>query len=649
MIANTQANPLSSLLSAIQPAATSVMGSASGASQPRFDLTLLEMTKQVVDSTLTTDDSKVVVPEKVKKALESVLNTLAQQTPQDPIQAFSSEPAAVKVQNLVIDQAAGAGNLNLSEHKQLNDLVEMAVGKIQSSYQSVIALPNESVEEGTRAFSVLHSGPQGGTTVQPSNTVSTDNSFTASRPEPVTLEDDSELSKKLPQLAANVQAPVIISTRTQVNAETNAETTAPISGASVQPAVSASTSVQEPTAIVLTTQAPKPAQAAEQAPKLTVQTPREIPSEVTISPEITKAISNQTQAAPPIQQAPEQVQTESTEVAAAKPVAVKPSGSQPQPQQQIVVDRQGQARVITIPQIEQLFESAQVEVLPSTALPIEILPGSEVVLNSDIKPLAVQPLPAQAAHVQPVLPEVAKAVMAPEFTQAAVQIVAPAAVAETPVAVQAPNPQVPNDAMKANPVEFEASESRTITPMKRFLDDAELRSSLSRNSTGVQAPLPLTAESFKDLASSISREYSLRENVFQQAVDAIEEAGQTASQIRIHLKPESLGSLEVSLSMEGGKLTARLIASSPEVRDVFAANLAQFKQALESQGLQVNQLSVAVRADVNSQQQPQQWQQQPSWQQASNGASPAPVSSPFASFMVPTGFDAGSSTFNALA
>jgi flagellar hook-length control protein FliK len=184
--------------------------------------------------------------------------------------------------------------------------------------------------------------------------------------------------------------------------------------------------------------------------------------------------------------------------------------------------------------------------------------------------------------------------------------------------------------------------------MRRFLDEASLRTSAREHTAAVQAPVQLTKETFKDLAASITREYNLRENVFQQAVAAIEEAGQAKSQIRIHLKPESLGSLEVALSMEGGKLTARLIASSDEVRDVFAANLAQFKQTLESQGLAVNQLSVAVRADAQGQPQ-QQWQapQQPLWQAAHDEA--PQVQNPLPLFNSAGGFEDSSSTFNALA
>jgi len=195
-----------------------------------------------------------------------------------------------------------------------------------------------------------------------------------------------------------------------------------------------------------------------------------------------------------------------------------------------------------------------------------------------------------------------------------------------------------------------SGESQTITPMRRFMNETMLRAGQAAGQA--QAGASLSQESVKDLVSSVSQQYSLRQNVIQQAVAAIEDAGQTASHVRINLQPASLGSLTVSLSMEGGKLTARLVASSDDVRDVLAANLTQFKQALESQGLQVNSLSVAVRADAGaSQGQPQQapWQQARAvMAQAPMEQDAVPLANPW-SALVGGGTAAGNSTFTALA
>jgi flagellar hook-length control protein FliK len=207
-----------------------------------------------------------------------------------------------------------------------------------------------------------------------------------------------------------------------------------------------------------------------------------------------------------------------------------------------------------------------------------------------------------------------------------------------------------SEPLPQGPVSETSSAPQTISPLQRFLNDNTMRNGTVVNSSSVQVPVTLTRSSVQELAQSVTRQYNLRQNVFQQVLSAIEDAGQGQNQIRIQLKPESLGTLDVSLSMEGGKLTARLVAANSDVRDVLASNLTQFKQALEAQGLQVNQLSVAVRADMNSQgQTQQQWQQNQSlWQQAMQGEAPEPTS-PWASFSAPGNSPQSTSTFSALA
>jgi flagellar hook-length control protein FliK len=83
------------------------------------------------------------------------------------------------------------------------------------------------------------------------------------------------------------------------------------------------------------------------------------------------------------------------------------------------------------------------------------------------------------------------------------------------------------------------------------------------------------------------------------------------------------------------------------VRDVFAANLPQFKQALEAQGLQVSALSVAVRAETGNQGQAQPQWQQPQWQPAIAEETPQ-LPAAWNAFSAPV-FAGSSSTFNALA
>jgi flagellar hook-length control protein FliK len=81
----------------------------------------------------------------------------------------------------------------------------------------------------------------------------------------------------------------------------------------------------------------------------------------------------------------------------------------------------------------------------------------------------------------------------------------------------------------------------------------------------------------------------------------------------IQLSPVSLGDVQVDLSMVGGKLTAHLVTSQQDVRDVLARDLSGFKAGLESHGIIVNEVSVAVRSGVGDRQQGSSEQTSPNW------------------------------------
>jgi flagellar hook-length control protein FliK len=112
-------------------------------------------------------------------------------------------------------------------------------------------------------------------------------------------------------------------------------------------------------------------------------------------------------------------------------------------------------------------------------------------------------------------------------------------------------------------------------------------------------PVSSLQNDVRKLADGVIKEFTLRESILKQVAAQIEGASRETSLLHIKLKPESLGSLDVTLATEGGKLAAKIFAATAEVRDVIYHNLAQFKQALENQGIPVQELSVAVRADVH--------------------------------------------------
>lgn len=72
------------------------------------------------------------------------------------------------------------------------------------------------------------------------------------------------------------------------------------------------------------------------------------------------------------------------------------------------------------------------------------------------------------------------------------------------------------------------------------------------------------------------------------------------SEIRIKLQPEILGDLRIKVTVENGVLSAKLVTASHIVKEGIEAGLAQLKQNLSSQGLEVHNLSVSVSGDEHS-------------------------------------------------
>jgi len=138
------------------------------------------------------------------------------------------------------------------------------------------------------------------------------------------------------------------------------------------------------------------------------------------------------------------------------------------------------------------------------------------------------------------------------------------------------------------------------------------QSSALENSAGFQAlkrgsqedaPQPglsFGQETLRHLASQVTKELGIRDAAFKQVSDAIADAGAESSRLVIKLKPANLGEVQVELSVEGGKVTAKLLASTPEVRDAFVRDLPAFKANLEAQGLRIDQVSVAVSGGSSS-------------------------------------------------
>jgi len=95
---------------------------------------------------------------------------------------------------------------------------------------------------------------------------------------------------------------------------------------------------------------------------------------------------------------------------------------------------------------------------------------------------------------------------------------------------------------------------------------------------------------------------ALRSSVFDQIVQrAIVQVKNASGEIRIDLKPDFLGQVRMEIVTENQQVTVRILTERPVVRDMIETNLHQLKSELQSQGLQVQRVEVAVSNDPREQ------------------------------------------------
>jgi flagellar hook-length control protein FliK len=98
-----------------------------------------------------------------------------------------------------------------------------------------------------------------------------------------------------------------------------------------------------------------------------------------------------------------------------------------------------------------------------------------------------------------------------------------------------------------------------------------------------------------------------RAGIFDQIVQrAAVQLKNDQGEIQIDLKPDFLGRVRMQIQTENQQVTVRIVTELAGVRDMIETGLNQLKSELQSQGLQVERLEVAVADD----------QRQRGWQQA---------------------------------
>jgi|GEM_PF-2143741 len=136
------------------------------------------------------------------------------------------------------------------------------------------------------------------------------------------------------------------------------------------------------------------------------------------------------------------------------------------------------------------------------------------------------------------------------------------------------------ETVKSDPIDLARSEE---------LKSAVIQSEAPRISDGTR-----TEEFMTNNAKTISFEANINklEETIVKSITAIKEGEHSI--LKVKLQPENLGKVDLDVTMENGKLTAKINVESNHIRDLFNENLSQLHQGLLKQNIQVGRIIVEV-------------------------------------------------------
>ncbi|MDW7645435.1 MAG: flagellar hook-length control protein FliK [Desulfuromonadales bacterium] len=119
--------------------------------------------------------------------------------------------------------------------------------------------------------------------------------------------------------------------------------------------------------------------------------------------------------------------------------------------------------------------------------------------------------------------------------------------------------------------------------------------------TGRPQQAPVTGSEAKSPEIRLNSGAVINENrIVEQTIDkfAVNQAKETGS-VTLRLHPEELGQVKVELVMDKDSVRAHLHAQSQQVQEVLERHLPRLRDALEQQGLKIDQLQVSVDSQHN--------------------------------------------------
>jgi flagellar hook-length control protein FliK len=116
-----------------------------------------------------------------------------------------------------------------------------------------------------------------------------------------------------------------------------------------------------------------------------------------------------------------------------------------------------------------------------------------------------------------------------------------------------------------------------------------------------ESTTPTTAPSISEMAFIRTKPELPNISALHQIVDSVGVlAQQHKTEVRLHLKPESLGQVLVHLDFTGDHISVRMLAETSQAQKLIHDHLSQLKDAFATQGLQINGLSVNISNDAST-------------------------------------------------
>lgn len=105
------------------------------------------------------------------------------------------------------------------------------------------------------------------------------------------------------------------------------------------------------------------------------------------------------------------------------------------------------------------------------------------------------------------------------------------------------------------------------------------------------------ATTFNSISQKVVSQRSVNPvEVINQIMDKIKTSVKTdVSEVKLLLRPDSLGEVSLKISTQSGLITAEFIAESQKVKEIIESNFSQLKDMLNEQGIEVSQLDVNVK------------------------------------------------------